>query len=110
MAVSLEDFDDALESRTRDLLGDTITYTPFGGAPITFKAIVDYSGTIDQLAGSKVAADDCVAEVPNSIVPVPTGQDIIDLPKRPGVRFMAKDWVPDETGMSWLILLKKKPS
>lgn len=108
--VSLEDFDDALETRTRTTLGETITYTPSGGAPLVLKAIVEYDDQEQSIGGSRVIGGDCAAEVPVSEVPTWSGADELLLPRRPGQVFLPKKVMLDETGMNWLMALKKKPA
>lgn len=110
MAAALEDFDALLETGTRGLLGDTITYTPKGGEPLTIKALVEYDDQEQSLAGSRVVAGDCAVEVSVADVPVWNGADEIVLPRRPGQVFLPKKVMLDETGMNWLIGLKKKPA
>lgn len=108
MAVSLEDFDALLESKTRDLLGDTITYIPAGGAPLTLKAVVDYSDTDETLGSSRAASSDVAIEVPVSIIATVSSGDVVTLP-RTGLNYQPRQSLRDESGMSWLILLKVKP-
>lgn len=110
MAVALEDFDAALNATTLDLLGDTITYKPYGGSPLTFRAIVDYGDNVEQLSGSEMIVGDCAVEVPKARIAEPDKRDEIVLPKRVGQTFQPKSYRLDETGMNWLILLKKKPA
>lgn len=109
MVVALEDLDAPLEQTTRDLLGDTITYTPAGGGPLTFKAIVDYGDNIEQLGSSGVMTSDCAVELPVSIIAEPAKGDVALLPRRPGQRFGPKDWKRDETGFNWLVPLARLP-
>src|SRR4051812_20002895 len=108
MAVSLEDFGSELNLTTVDLLGDTITYTPQGGSPATFKAIVDYGDEVERLAGSNVIHGECAVEVPLSRVPFVQSGDVIHLPKT-GLDYKPRDSRRDESGDNWLIILKRKP-
>lgn len=109
MAVDLEALDEELESTSRELLGDTITYTPHGGSPRTFKAIVDYGDGERELGGSGVISPDRAVEVPRSIIASVDPRDTIHLHR------LRLDHLPkgeaklDETGMNWLVLLKRKP-
>ena len=110
MAAALEDFDALLETTTRTVLGETIAYKPFGGDPLTIKALVEYDDQEQPLAGSRVVAGDCAVEVSVADIPVWTGDDEIVLPRRPGQVFLPKKVMLDDTGTSWLISLKKKPA
>jgi hypothetical protein len=107
---TLEALDVELESTTRALLGDTITYTPAGGSALTpFDAFVDYGESADRRGGSRIIQDDMSVEVPVSIIAEVDKADVIELPKRPGKRYQPRDWLRDETGDAWVIALKEKP-
>lgn len=110
MAVDLEALDPTLNSATLALLGDTITYTPNSTAGPTIKAIVDHAQNIEQFSGSKITRDDLAVEVAKTDVEEPSGEDRIELPRRPGETFKPKDWTSDESGMNWLILLQSVPT
>jgi hypothetical protein len=109
MAVDLEALDEVLNTTSLALLGDTITYTPEGGAPLTLKAIVDHSDGEKLLSNSRVMTSEAAVEVAISDVPQPKGGDVIHLPK-PGQDFNPKNFEKDKSGMNWLILLKRVPS
>lgn len=107
---ALEALDVELESTTRALLGDTITYTPAGRPSLpAFDAIVDYAESADRRGGSRLIQDDMSVEVPVSLVAEPDGKDVIALPKRPGKQYHPRDWLRDESGDCWVIALKEKP-
>lgn len=110
MPTALEALDAELNATTLALLGDTVTYTPAGGSPLTFAAIVDYSDEVELLAGSRVQGADCAVEVPVSVIAEPNGADRIALPKRPGTVFAPKQHLRDESGDNWLIALKTVPA
>src|SRR4051812_18329356 len=103
MAVDLEALDEALNSNTLALLGDTITYTPAGGSPQTIRAIADYSDGDRLLGSSKVLASEAAVEVPVAIIAQPAAGDVITLP-RTGLDYQPKQFLLDESGMNWLIL------
>jgi hypothetical protein len=100
MATALEALDAELDSTTRALLGDTITYTLPGQAPMTFAAIVDYGERVEP--GGQAVSDDVTIEVPFTKVPEPSNRDVIDLPKLTG-RFKPLNWLRNEAGDGWLI-------
>lgn len=109
MVSALEALDGELNSSTYALLGDTVTYTRHGELPLELLAIVDYGGNSERLGNSRLAMDEAAIEVPMSLIAVPNVRDVIDLPKRPGERFNPKSHLRDESGMNWLIVLKKAP-
>lgn len=106
--ATLEDLDTVLNDTTIELLGDTITYTPSGGGPLSFKALVDYADEAERLGGSRKVTADVSIEVPRARVAEPDGQDVITLPKT-GLEYLPKDWLLDRSGDNWIIALKKKP-
>jgi hypothetical protein len=109
MPTALEAWDEPLNATTLGLLGDTITYTPSGGEPLSFTAIVDYGDTTERLSGSKVVTSDVSVEVPVNVVSEPTSADVIDLPKTAQL-YQPKDWLLDQSGDNWIVALKKKPT
>lgn len=110
MPVDLEAFDATLDEQSRTLLGDTITYTPHGDAPATFKAIVDYGDQERTIGSSLAVAAEPAVEVPVSLVATVDPQDVIHLP-RTGLDYVPKGPAKrDRSGRHWLILLKRKPA
>lgn len=110
MAVDLEALDARLNATTFTLLGDTVTYTPSGGSPLTIKAIVDYSDNIDRFGGTQAVVGDNAVELARTDVAAPTSTDELLLPKRAGQIYQPKHFTLDESGDNWLIVLKKKPA
>lgn len=106
MAVDLEAWDAILDATTLALLGDTVVYTPQGGAPLTLKVLADYSDGEKMLGNSRVITSEAAMEVAVADVPQPTGQDLI-FSGRVNQNFHPKDAKLDETGRNWLILLKR---
>lgn len=105
--TALELLDAELDSTTRDLVGDTLTYTLPGSDPMTFAAIIDYGERVEP--GLNAVSNDITAEVPMDKVPAPSAADIVDLPKLPGQRFKPLNWIRNECGDGWVIVLKLKP-
>ena len=110
MVTPLEALDAAVETGTREALGDTIAYTPSGGAALSLVALVDYAQNLEQLSGSRVTTDDLALEVAKADVAEPAGGDRIVLGKRPGETFKPRDWRSDEAGDCWLIVLAQVPA
>lgn len=109
MVSPLEALDDALESTTRETVGDTISYKPTGGVAADILAIVDYGDETERFAGTRLTTGEVAVEIPLSIAPTRDATAEFVLPKRPGETFVPKQIQLDETGMNWLVVLKKKP-
>ncbi|HEX5183589.1 MAG TPA: hypothetical protein VFW19_10615 [Allosphingosinicella sp.] len=102
--------DATLNATTLDLLGDTITYTPFGQPTLTFKAIADYQEKKTVAGVTSTIESEAAVEVPIAAVAAVSGKDVVTLPRLPGLSFNPKQYTLDEGGLNWLILLKKVPA
>jgi hypothetical protein len=102
MPTALENLDAVLDSTTLALVGDTVTYTLPGLAPMTFPAIVEYGERV--VPGGSAVEDDLSVEVPFTAVAAPSNRDIILLSKLPG-RFKPLNWIRNEAGDGWVIRL-----
>ena len=112
MPSALEQLDATLETTSRTLLGDTISLKLAGQDPVELLAIVDYGEDSEQLGARRAVTGDCAVEIPLSVVATRAAMAAaeITLPKRPGETLVPKNIELDETGMSWLVVLKKKPA
>lgn len=98
----------ALENVVNDILGDEITYTPEGGAPLTFNAWVEFDTDHVRAGGSSATARVRAVEVPMSRVPTPSKEgDRITIAIRPGEIFKPRDIEEGAGGETWFIPLTR---
>lgn len=103
----LRDLTAGFEQTINDSLGDEITYTPSGGASVTFNAWVEFDTTILNPGSSSASTDEIAIEVPMAIVPDPLDGDRITVAILPGKTWAMKKRIRSNTGATWVLALKR---
>lgn len=105
----LESMTPAVFSTIDQRLGDTITVTPAGKAPLSFKANVNHRDKTRLLDFSSATAQDILIDIDKALVSgKPNAAWRIALPRLPGRIFSPKDVNTDESGFRWEFGLKEE--
>ena len=108
MGGTLEDMTSEIDRICVEELGDTIKYTPLGGAQLTIRAHVHYEDTIDDVGAGHGVEQDIEVHIIKSDVPTaPNSADRIILPRWPNKIFRPSSPRTDESGTHWVVSLKE---
>ena len=108
--TTLRDQTAALLKAEMDFLGDEITYTPTGGAAVTFNAWVEFNTDHVTSPGSSATAYPKSVEVLMSQIADPNKADRVSIALRPGIIYAPADIIEGATGETWILPLKKVTS
>lgn len=100
---TLSEFEDEMESSLLAELGDPITYTPNGGAPLSLHAWVNYDTGVVATPNSRALVTQIEVEVAAADVATPTKQDTITLPRLPGKTFRPARIERGKLGNTWAL-------
>lgn len=104
---TLEELTAELDETTVEILGDTILYTPFGGATLpAFKAWVEYGDEVRGFGGAGAVAPAVGAMIRKSDVAEVGAGDVIELPLT-GASYRPRGAAQsDKTGRWWIVPFK----
>lgn len=99
---SLESLTPALDAVCRDVLGETLIYTPEGGSAGNVTAHVDWRDQIDALNAGHLVQQDITGSIVKTDIPAkPSGAVRISSAKVPGVVFRPSNVRNDASGTHW---------
>jgi hypothetical protein len=103
---TLESLTAKLDAETVGLLGDSIAYTPAGGATIGIKAFVDHRDKTDGFGGAQITDQNIIITTRKIDVVQPNYGDIFFLPEL-GMSVSPRDWRSTESGRHWEIFVAR---
>lgn len=107
----LESVTAILDEKTVTLLGDSISYTPTGGAATPLKAFVDHSEESRDFGYSATTVQEMMFEIRIVDAPVRPDKAVrITLPKLPGLVWQPRDVKMNASGTMWRFGLKQVPN
>jgi hypothetical protein len=98
---ALEDFEGGLNAQCMALLGDSLTYTPVSGSPVT-RGYVDYRDVARDIQTGQIIAQDIMVQILRTDAPVrPSSSCRVALGKIAGTTFRPINIRRDESGDHW---------
>lgn len=103
----LDDLTDAMDAECVDILGDSIAYTPDGGAQVSLRAFVDISDDERQIGGNDAVVEDYSIQIRIVDAPALSKDDVIVVSKMSGQAFSPVGILRDSSGRWWNARLRR---